>query len=57
MGEPLIPNYRLFVYGFPIGCNEHGQTAVVFGFKVGDLIVVKEDRTVLVGPIQKISYN
>lgn len=57
MGEPLIPRVRLFIYGKPVRCDEHGQAYVIFGFKFDGNIVVNEEGRVLIGPVQRISYN
>lgn len=52
-----LPNYRLFIYGWPIKCDEHGQSYLIFGFKVEDKIVVTDSGAALIGPVQRISYN
>lgn len=52
-----LPVTRLFVYGYPVRADKQGQAYVIFGFKLGDAVIVKEDGRVLIGPVQRISYN
>jgi hypothetical protein len=57
MGQRVIPETRLFIYGRPVRPDPHGQCYVIFGFKLGDATVVTEDGRVLIGPVQRISFN
>ena len=58
MGRSLtLPETRLFVYGRPVRADLEGQCMVIFGFKYKDKVIVTEDGRVLIGPVQRVSFN